>query len=104
MGSFQILRALRGEKFQVGFALALLRGDPLQCAIHGAEDMGSAARSGGDFEPARRVAALPGGGLDERGVGIERGKDKVFIQVRRADLVWVAAGGWVPAALRHLLE
>lgn len=71
----------------------LLRGDPLQRAAHRAEDMRAAARHGGDFEFARSVPALAGCRLDERGVGIERRKDKVFIQVAGADLVWVAPGG-----------
>ncbi len=84
--------------------LAFLRGDPLQRAVHRAEDMGALTWHGGDFELTRSVPTLAGGGLDERVVGIESCENKILIQISCADLVWVAAGGWIAAALRLFLE
>ena len=83
---------------------AFLRGDPLQRAVHRAEDMGSAARSGGDFEFALRVPSCACGGLDERRVGIESCKHKILIQISCADLVWIATVCGVASLLCRLLE
>jgi hypothetical protein len=86
------------------FASAFLRRDPLQLPVHRAEDMGAAARSGGDFEFALSVAAFSGGRLDERVVGIESCENKVFIQVAGFELIWVSASRRISAALRFFLK
>ena len=66
--------------------------------------MGARRRRGRDLELSRRVAACSGRLLDERGINIKSRKDKVFIQVAGAELVWVATSGGVSTLLSGLLK
>ncbi len=74
------MKNLSGFRSQVsGFASAFLRGDPFERAVYRAENMGAAARHGGDAESSTYMPTRATCFFDKRGVHIKRHIKKIFV-------------------------